>query len=242
MRGEMGEVQGQGDEPRWHKRRRCIHVMLGIPLFGVVLLFLPAGTFVWGRGWGFLLVCWIMEMRALGYLERTNPALLTARRHLVYPGTKRWDKVLLSILLPVVLTIFPLAAMDNQRCQWSAVPWRLSACGYVLLLFGFWLSTWAGRVNAFAEPSVRIQTERGQTVMTTGPYAMIRHPISTASIGLFFGTALALGSYWALLPASVASGLLILRTQWEDQTLQAELDGYRAYIHQVPSKLILHVW
>jgi protein-S-isoprenylcysteine O-methyltransferase Ste14 len=240
MSGEMGE--GQGDGPRWDYRRRFIRVMEGIPLFCVVFLFLPAGTFAWGRGWGFLLVCWIMEMRALVYLERTNPALLTARRHLVYPGTKRWDKVLLSILLPVVLTIFPLAALDNRRFQWSTMPWWLSACGYVLLLFGFSLSTWAGRVNAFAEPSVRIQTERGQRVITRGPYAMIRHPISTASIGLFFGTALALGSYWALVPASVASGLLILRTQWEDQTLQAELAGYREYTHRVPSKLIPHVW
>src|SRR5262245_56048962 len=137
MRDAMGEVQEQGDLPRWDYLCRFIHGMLGIPLFYVVLLFLPAGTFAWGRGWGFLLVCWTMEMRALGNLARTNPALLMARRHLVYPGTKRWDKVLLSVLLPVVLTIFPLAAVDNRRFQWSAVPWWLSACGYVLLLFGF---------------------------------------------------------------------------------------------------------
>jgi len=146
----MGEVQGQGDESQWDHRRRFIRVMEGIPLFCVVFLFLPAGTLAWGRGWGFLLVCWTMEMIALQYLERTNPALLTGRSHLFYPGTKRWDKVLLSILLPVVLTIFPLAAVDNQRFQWSTMPWWLSACGYLLLLFGFWLSTWAGRVNKFA--------------------------------------------------------------------------------------------
>src|SRR5215470_8046012 len=184
-RDAMSEVQGQRDEPRPLNRRRLIQVMLGVPLFCIVVLFLPAGTFAWGRGWGFLLCCWLMEMRALVYLERTNPALLTVRRHLVYPGTKRWDKVLLSLLLPVVLTIFPLAAVDNQRFQWSTMPWWLSGCGYLLLVFGFWLSTWTGRVNAFAEPSVRIQTERGQTVIATGPYAMIRHPIYTASIGLF---------------------------------------------------------
>jgi len=242
MREAMSEVQGQRDEPRPLNRRRLIQIMLGVPLFCIVVLFLPAGTFAWGRAWGFLLVCWTLEMIAMVYLEHTNPALLTARRHLVYPGTKRWDKVLLSILLPVVLTIFPLAAVDNQRFQWSTMPWWLSECGYLLLVFGFWLSTWAGRVNAFAEPSVRIQTERGQTVIATGPYAMIRHPIYTASIGLFFGTALALGSYWALVPASVASGLLILRTQWEDQTLQAELEGYQAYTRRVPYKLILYVW
>ena len=239
MSGAMGKVQGQRDESQWDNWRRCIHVMLGIPLFCVVFLFLPAGSFAWGRAWGFLLVCWTMEMRALVSLERTNPALLTARRHLVYPGTKRWDKVLLSILLPVVLTIFPLAALDTARFQWSTMPWWLSGCGYLLLVFGFWLSTWAGRVNAFAEPSVRLQTERGQRVISTGPYAMIRHPIYTASIGLFFGTALALGSYWALLPASIASGILILRTQWEDQTLQAELDGYREYTHWVDRKSVV---
>jgi protein-S-isoprenylcysteine O-methyltransferase Ste14 len=242
MSSEMGKVQGQGDEPLPLNRRRLIRVMLGIPLFCVVFLFLPAGTFAWSRGWGFLLFCWIMEMRVLVYLERTNPALLAARSHLVYPGTTRWDNVLLSILLPVVLTIFPLAAVDNERFQWSAVPWWLSACGYVLLLFGFWLSTWAGRVNAFAEPSVRLQTERGQTVISTGPYATICHPIYTASIGLFFGTALALGSYWALVPASIAAGILVLRTQWEDQTLQEELDGYQEYTHRVPYKLIPYVW
>lgn len=238
----MGEGQGQRDHPRPLNRRRLIGVMLGIPLFGVVFLFLPAGTFAWGRGWGCLLVCWLLEMRALVSLERTNPALLTARRHLIYPGTKRWDKVLLSILLPVVLTIFPLAALDTARFQWSTVPWWLSGCGYLLLVFGFWLSTWAGRVNVFAEPSARMQTDRGQTVIATGPYAMIRHPIYIASIGLFVGTALALGSYWALLPASVASGLLILRTQWEDQTLQAELEGYQEYTYRVPCKLIPYVW
>jgi hypothetical protein len=86
MSSEMGKVQGQGDEPLPLNRRRLIRVMLGIPLFCVVFLFLPAGTFAWSRGWGFLLFCWIMEMRVLVYLERTNPALLAARSHLVYPA------------------------------------------------------------------------------------------------------------------------------------------------------------
>lgn len=246
LRGGMDHpplsVRCQDDGPPSPNRRRFIRVMVGIPLFGAVLLFLPAGTLAWGRGWGFLLVCWTMEMLAMVYLERTNPALLTARSRFFQEGTKRWDKVLLSLLLPVVATLFPLAAIDNHRFQWSTIPWWLSGCGYLLLLCGFGLSTWAGRVNTFAEPSVRIQTDRGQTVITTGPYAMIRHPVYTASIGLFFGTPLVLGSYWALLPASVAAGILILRTQWEDQTLQAELEGYREYTHRVPYKLLPYVW
>jgi protein-S-isoprenylcysteine O-methyltransferase Ste14 len=216
--------------------------MVGIPLFYTVMLVLPVGTFAWGRWWGFFLYCGLLELLALGYLVRTNPAVLTARRPLGAPRTKRWDQVLLSLLLPVVLTLFVLAARETQRFQGSTMPWGLSAWGYLLVAFGFGLSTWARRVNAFAAPSVRMQPERGQTVIATGPYAMIRHPIYAASLGLFYGTALALGSYWALLPASVASGLLILRAHWEDQTLQAELDGYWEYTHRVPSKLIPHVW
>jgi protein-S-isoprenylcysteine O-methyltransferase Ste14 len=89
---------------------------------------------------------------------------------------------------------------------------------------------------------VRIQHDRGHTVVETRPYAIIRHPMYSAALGMFPGMALALGSYWALLPACLAGGLLILRTHWEDQTLQAELEGYREYTHRVPYKLIPHVW
>jgi protein-S-isoprenylcysteine O-methyltransferase Ste14 len=89
---------------------------------------------------------------------------------------------------------------------------------------------------------VRIQPDRGHTVVETGPSAIVRHPMYTTSLGIFPGIALALGSYWALIPAGVAVGLLGLRTQWEDQTLQAELAGYREYTHRVPYKLIPHAW
>jgi protein-S-isoprenylcysteine O-methyltransferase Ste14 len=217
-------------------------MMEGCCLFATVGLCLSAGTFVWGRGWGFFLVCGLLELLVLGYLARTNSAVLTARRPLIALGTKRWDTVLLSLLLPVVLAIFGLAALETQGFQGSTMPWGLSACGYLLVVVGFGLSTWARRVNAFAEPSVRMQPERGQTVIATGPYATIRHPIYAASLGLLCGTALAVGSYWALLPASIASGMLILRTHWEDQTLQAELAGYQEYTHRVPYKLIPYVW
>ena len=89
---------------------------------------------------------------------------------------------------------------------------------------------------------VLYEAQQGRTLATTGPYALIRHPMYSAALVMFPGMALALGSYWALVPASLAVGLLVLRTQWEDQTLQAELEGYREYTHRVPYKLIPHVW
>jgi protein-S-isoprenylcysteine O-methyltransferase Ste14 len=174
------------------------------------------------------------------YLWRTNPELLIARSHF-HKGTKSWDKALVAFLIPPFLAILPIAAFDDGRSRWSEISGWVCGLGYLLMLGGMWLATWAGRVNKFAEPTVRIQTDRGHQVIDTGPYAFIRHPMYTACLGIFPGFALALGSYWALLPAFIGCGILVLRTQWEDQTLQEELDGYQDYTQRVSYKLIPHV-
>ena len=106
----------------------------------------------------------------------TNPDIFAARSK-IHAGTKRWDKVLLTLLFPSFLAIFPLAALDAGRWHWSSVPLWLIVLGYVLLSVGFFITAWAEGVNKFAEPGVRIQKERGQTVIDTGPYALVRHPM-----------------------------------------------------------------
>jgi protein-S-isoprenylcysteine O-methyltransferase Ste14 len=175
------------------------------------------------------------------YLWQTNLELLIARSRL-HKGTKRWDTMLLALLFPVLLTIFPVAALDDSHFHWSVVPWWLLVLGYLVMLSGFWLATWTCRVNPFAEPTMRIQTDRGHAVIDTGPYAIVRHPMYSASLLMFPGMTLALGSYWALIPACAVCGILVLRTHWEDRTLQAELDGYQDYTVRVQFKLIPHVW
>jgi protein-S-isoprenylcysteine O-methyltransferase Ste14 len=175
------------------------------------------------------------------YLWQTNPELLIARSRF-HKGTKRWDTMLLALLVPVLLTIFPVAALNDSRFHWSAVPWWLVILGYLVMLSGFWLATWACRVNPFAEPTVRMQTDRGHIVIDTGPYAFVRHPMYSASLLMFPGMALALGSYCALIPACAVCGILVLRTHWEGRTLQVGLDGYQDYTVRVQFKLIPHVW
>jgi protein-S-isoprenylcysteine O-methyltransferase Ste14 len=234
-------VADQGPPKHQFNRRRLIGVLLGFPVFCYVFLFLPAGTVAWFRGWLFIAMFLIAETIVIVDLWRTNPELLIARSHF-HKGTKRWDAVLLVVMFPILLTIFPIAALDDSRFRWSEMPWWLSACGYLLMLSGFWLATWAARVNKFAEPTVRIQTDRDHQVIDTGPYAIVRHPMYTAGIGMFPGMALALGSYWALIPAGLVCGILVLRTYWEDHTLQAELDGYQDYTSRVPDKLLPRVW
>ena len=103
-------------------------------------------------------------------------------------------------------------------------------------------TAWAEAVNRFFEPGVRIQTDRGQTVIDTGPYAFVRHPGYVGACLLFVGIALSLGSLGAVIPAGLASLLLLLRTRWEDPTLQAELPGYEGYTKRVRSRRIPGVW
>jgi protein-S-isoprenylcysteine O-methyltransferase Ste14 len=107
---------------------------------------------------------------------------------------------------------------------------------------GMAITIWAQAVNRFFEPGVRIQTERGHHVVDTGPYAIIRHPGYFAACILFAGTALSLGSWWALGPTAVVVLLLLLRTAWEDRTLKAELPGYADYAQRVRFRWVLGLW
>jgi protein-S-isoprenylcysteine O-methyltransferase Ste14 len=174
-------------------------------------------------------------------LRRVNPEVLVARSQ-AHAGTKRWDRIWLPFFLTAVYAIIPVAALDDGRWHWSDLPWWVCAIGYALLIAAMALVTWAEAVNKFFEVTVRIQTDRGQHVIDTGPYAIVRHPGYVAGSLLCIGTALCLGSLWALIPAGIASGLLILRTRWEDQMLQAELAGYREYTQRVRYRLLPGVW
>lgn len=223
------------------KIRRIIQLIIGIPLFFALFLFFPAGTINWLRGWLFLLVFLGSEAIIGTYLWHKNPELLIARSQF-HKGTKRWDKILLCFLFPTLISIFPIAALDAVRFQWSVVPYWVSVLGYLPLLFGLALATWAGRVNKFAEMTVRIQKERSHQVIDSGPYRIVRHPGYAASFFIFVGISLTLGSWWALIPALLTCLLLVLRTQLEDKTLQEELEGYREYTERVNYKLIPYIW
>jgi protein-S-isoprenylcysteine O-methyltransferase Ste14 len=210
-------------------------------LFLALLLFVPAGSISWTRGWLFLLGLVTMIGISALYLWRINPEIFAARSR-IHPGTKRWDRILLGFLLPAMLAIFPVAALDDARFQWSRMSWWFVGLGYLLLTTGTAITAWAQAVNRFFEPGVRIQTERGHQVVETGPYAIIRHPGYFGACLLFAGIALALGSWWALVPAGFAVPLILIRTEWEDRTLHAALAGYATYAQRVPFRLIPGVW
>jgi protein-S-isoprenylcysteine O-methyltransferase Ste14 len=211
-------------------------------LIFALCLFVPAGTWAWIRGWLFLVVVVAASVVITLYLRRVNPDVVAARvnRH---EGTKRWDLILgMIFLLPTMLAIPIVAALDDGRFHWIDVPWWGCGIGYTLLVVGMTGVSWAESVNKFFEPSVRIQTDRGHQVIETGPYAIVRHPGYVSGFLVFIGMPLSLGSLWALIPASLVCLLLVLRTVWEDRMLQEELPGYKDYAQRVRYGLIPGVW
>ncbi len=222
-------------------RRRVVLTLLGTPIFIALFMFLPAGTWAWRKGWLFVLV-FVGTLTPIGfYLWRVNPALVIARSS-PHTGTKRWDKFLLSVLFPAMTAIVTVAALDDGRFHWRPLPWWVCGFGYILFVLGLAICTWAEAVNKFFEPTVRIQSDRGQTVIDTGPYAIVRHPGYFSGLLIFVGAALAFGSVWALIPAGLSAMLIVLRTKWEDETLQAELPGYKEYAGRVRYRLTPGVW
>jgi protein-S-isoprenylcysteine O-methyltransferase Ste14 len=175
------------------------------------------------------------------YLRRVNPEIFAARvnRH---TGTKSWDKWIVALLIVVMTSVIPVAALDDGHYHWSVVPWWVVGTGHASFLVGMAGMAWAEAVNKFFEPTVRIQTDRGHHVIDTGPYAIVRHPGYVSAVPLVVGMGFALGSYWALIPAALCCLILIVRTVLEDRTLQAELPGYREYAQRVRYRLMPGVW
>ncbi|MEK1890656.1 MAG: isoprenylcysteine carboxylmethyltransferase family protein [Phyllobacterium sp.] len=228
-------------EPSPMSRSTAIAYAIGLPVSLLGLIFLPAGTIAWRPGWIFLTVLILAFGASALVLARVNSVIYRARSRF-QAGTKSWDKALLSIILPAMAAILPVAAFDAGRFHWSAVPAWAVLSGYVGVLAGIAVTGWAQAVNPFFEPGVRIQSERHQRVIDIGPYRFARHPGYIAALFLFFGMALALGSFWALVPAALAAVLLVVRTSWEDELLRAELPGYDEYSRRVRWRLVPGVW
>jgi protein-S-isoprenylcysteine O-methyltransferase Ste14 len=235
----MATIVDQPHEPI--DRRRLVTSTTASMLILVFCLFLPAGTWAWSRGWLFLVVVTAASLLSTLYLRRVNPDVIAGRvnRH---EGWRPWD-VLLGLLglLPTMLAIPIVAALDDGRFHWSNLPWWGCLAGYAVMIAGFVGVTWATSVNNF-EPSVRIQTDRGHKVIDTGPYGIIRHPGYAFGFLLFLGMPLALGSLWALIPALLMGPLLVVRTILEDRTLLHELPGYQAYVERIRYRLVPGVW
>src|SRR4029079_12366762 len=171
-------------DPKPMSRRAAILNAIGSPLALIALIFLPAGKIARAPGWILVAVLVVTFGLSALIIMRVNPIIFRARSRF-QPGTKTWDKMLLAIMLPAMVVEIPVAAFDAGRMGWSLVPLWVVLVGYVLLVGGIAGTTWAQGGNPYFEPGVRIQTERAQHVIRSGPYRFVRHPGYTSAIAIF---------------------------------------------------------
>jgi protein-S-isoprenylcysteine O-methyltransferase Ste14 len=208
-----------------------------------LVLFLSAGTVVWPAGWTFLALLFGYAAAQCRWLLRLNPGLLIERMTGIgKAGQPTWDKVFYLLLNVFILAWLVLMALDAVRYRWSQMPGWLQVLGGILLLAAYYLFFLVFRENPYASPAVRVQQERGQTVVSTGLYHYVRHPMYAAVIPFAAGTALLLGSWYGLLMGLIFVAGVVFRAVQEERTLQAELPGYNEYMARVKYRFIPYVW
>jgi len=176
------------------------------------------------------------------WLYRYNPGLMHERLSLSRPDQKGWDKVLFPAMLIFTTAWLVFIALDAARFHWSRVALWVQITGVAVLLFSFYLLFLTFRENSYLSPVVRIQADRGHAVVSTGPYAYVRHPMYAAILVFMVGTSLSLGSYYGVLIGLIFMVVLVRRAVLEERTLSRELPGYTNYKEVVRYRIIPFVW
>jgi protein-S-isoprenylcysteine O-methyltransferase Ste14 len=206
------------------------------------LLFVPAGTLHWPAAWLFLSTIGILGVVCGLWLARTDPALLAERmRPMMQHDQPAADKKFMLAFGVVALAWFVAIGLD-RRMQASDMPEALQAAGWAMLLLSTAFIMWVMRENSFAAPVIKLQTERGHRVISTGPYAWVRHPMYSGTFLFFVGAPLLLGSWWGVAMAPLFAVLFGIRAGIEERALVAGLPGYADYAAKVPYRLAPGIW
>lgn len=205
------------------------------------LLFGAAGRMDWAMGWALvaIYVVWVAANAVL--LMPGSPALLAERVSHRF-SEKRWDNVILGLYGVMTLVKLVVAGLDFRYSWTPPLPLMVQLSALVIAALSYALVTWAMVANAFFAMANRIQSERGHTVATGGPYRFVRHPGYTGAILFELATPILLGSFWALLPGGVSALAMLVRTVLEDRSLHTELAGYAEYAQHVRYRLLPGVW
>jgi protein-S-isoprenylcysteine O-methyltransferase Ste14 len=208
----------------------CFVLVLGI------LIFVPAGTFRYWQAWVLLAVYLGSSVLILVYFLRKGPGL-TERRMRSGPAAEK-EKIQKIPVFFIILgygALFVVSAVDF-RYQWSEVPFLLVILGDLFVAAGWFIVFLVFRENSFASATIEVSGD--QRVISTGPYAVVRHPMYTGTILWSAGIPLGLGSYWGLAGLAIMIPFIIFRIVHEERYLSGHLPGYAEYLMKVPSRLL----
>src|SRR6516162_6157754 len=222
------------------------YFVLGLGLLVVYLvamaaaLFGAAGTFAMPMFWAYLVLFAVLCVGASAAVYLLSPDLVKERMR---PGEGEQDRVTVRALNLLMFAQLVLAGLDVGRLNWSAtVPFPLQILGLIGFAIGMGLTTWAMQVNRFFSRAVRLQPDRGQQVVTSGPYRLVRHPGYSGGLLLLLSSGFALGSWIAMAPILLTLPLMVRRTLIEESMLANALPGYADYMQRVRSRIVPGIW
>ncbi len=220
-------------------RRAFIALVLLLMVFAV-LLFVPAGTLDYWQAWMFLAVYFAASFAITLYLVKKDPKLL-ARRMSGGPFAEKQaaQKIIMSLTSLGFIGLLIVPALDH-RFAWSHVPPHAALTGDLLVALGFLAVFFVFRANSFSSATIELASD--QKVISTGPYAWVRHPMYAGGLILLVGMPVALGSWWGLLVVAAIVPALIWRLIDEERFLSRDLPGYVEYQHKVRYRLIPLIW
>ena len=219
---------------------QLIVVVIILPLLPMLI----SWRWSWWQAWAFALICTLGFVISRVLASRRHPDIIAERAgSLNREDAKPWDR-LLAPLMGMGGLVVPLIAGLEDRFNWSPAPFGLplNIAAILLMILAYAFSSWALIENRYFSGVVRIQAERGHEVVSSGPYAWMRHPGYAGSFWSYLAMPFILDSAWAFIPAVVLIGVMILRTSLEDRTLQEELPGYRDYARKVRYRLFPGIW
>lgn len=216
---------------------RILLRVLCIPIFVWLFFLLPAGTYDFWQVYIYFGIIIIPMLLATFYFLKKDPEVL--ERRLKTSESENEQKFIMAVLGISVVAMYLIPGFD-KRFGWSEISFSMSLFADVFVLLGYLFMLYVTRINSFASRVIEVDAE--QTVIDTGPYSRERHPMYVGALLMYLGTPVALGSWWAYLPASLIPILLAFRILNEEQVLKRDLAGYAEYCQRVRWRLIPGVW
>jgi protein-S-isoprenylcysteine O-methyltransferase Ste14 len=214
----------------------ALRIGLGIPII-VLIIILPAGTWAYWQGWMYLGTLFIPMFFVIAYFSVKDPELLKRRMHTREKEAAQRKIIGLSFIY--FLAAFILPGLD-VRFGWSQVPPLVAIIADVFVFAGYMIFVWVMNFNSYLSRVVEVDTN--QKVVSNGPYALVRHPMYFGVSIMYIASPLALGSYWAIIPAMLIVPLLVARIRNEEEVLLRELPGYAEYTQKVKYRLLPGLW
>jgi protein-S-isoprenylcysteine O-methyltransferase Ste14 len=229
------------------ERRQLVRAVIGMAaylLLAPVLMFLAAGTTRWPMAWLYVALMLAASVGSRLLVWRKSPETLRERAKMTSgENVQPWDRWMMPVVGLVGPVVSVVVAGLDRRWGWSpAVPLGWQWVAAVLVAAAIGLSVWAMVANAYFSAVARLQTDRGQRVVSGGPYAWVRHPSYAGSVLTSIAMPVMLGTLWAWLPQLLVGAVLVARTALEDRMLREGLDGYAAYAERVRWRLAPWVW